>query len=269
MLTLETQNYTIHDSNIIYSKNPSRPSKSLVDAKMYNKYDNLDIYRDLISVGLKECLNYFEIPFDNIKEDYLDFNDEKYIILEDKEIEEVLFLFTKHDYKNMIIQIKDLYNYPKIQFMYIMATYFLETDVFFSSYNNCVYILCTERNSKKKITFKCGENIKDFGIKIPYKVLKYIYNYNNRYFSKMSVIKKYIIDNFDKIDTVNKEISLIIEYYRKLICKDLYMEKCQCNNLFKSGILNCYICEECKSLILIDYFLDFDHASPADLNAAL
>ena len=85
----------------------------------------------------------------------------------------------------------------------------------------------------------------------------------------MSVIKKYIIDNFDKIDIVNKEISLIIEYYRKLICKDLYMEKCQCNNLFKSGILKCYICEECKSLILIDYFLDFDHASPADLNAAL
>ena len=95
MLTLETQNYTIHDSNIIYSKNPSRPSKSLVDAKMYNEYDNLDIYRDLISVGLRECLNYFEIPFDNIKEDYLDFNGEKYIILEDKEIEEILFYLQK------------------------------------------------------------------------------------------------------------------------------------------------------------------------------
>ena len=49
-----------------------------------------------------------------------------------------------------------------------------------------------------------------------------------------------------------KEIDVTNDYYISYINKNNIYKVCNCDRLFNSRMLNCYICEDCLSLNVID-----------------
>lgn len=238
ILELEYNNSCSFD--IIYSNYPSRPSKTLIDTRIYDKYKEhtFDIKTDI-----SECLNYLKEDFTltdsfQSKDDYIVID---YINLNNS--------YNKlNNYNNCIIELKDVYNYPKVQFIQLVSSLFLETKLVSSNFNNIIYIICTDR--QKSLEFCKNKYIKDLNIKLDQKLINYIYNYNNYICNKINFINDKICTYSNTkllvqdIDTLNGYVNCYINKISKDTCYNC--------NIDYNEFLGCNVCKTCYSLHFIE-----------------
>lgn len=226
--------------DIIYSNYPSRPSKTLIDPNIYDKYKEhtFDIKTDI-----SECLNYLKDEF-TIIENFESEND--YVVIDYVNLNNSYN--TLNNYNNCIIEIKDVYNYPKVQFIKLISSLFEETKLVSSHFNNIIYIICTNR--QKSLDFCKNKYIKDFNIKLDEKLIDYIYNYNNYICNKINLIndKFCLYDNtkllLRDIDTLNGYINCYINKISRDICDNCDIDY--------NKFLGCNVCKSCYSLHFIE-----------------
>lgn len=227
-------------TNIIYSKNESRPSRSILDPILYTEFKTLpfDPYENCKTYNFTECTQ-------NLENDYIVIKDYKYF-------SDVVKTINKSPDLNFLIEIKDIYYYPKVQFIELLTIMFNIVEYKFSQFTNVCYIYC--KTPIKHIEMKPGL-VKDFSIKVRDDIINTIYNYNNDYFKKLiklNDILSIIYDNYLDLSIIYNEIKIINDYYISYITKTKCYKICNCDNLFNSMLLNCYICKECFSLNIIE-----------------
>ena len=155
---------------------------------------------------------------------------------------------------NVIIQIDNVYNYPKVQFIKLLSWMYDNVLISFSRYNNSVLVLC---ENKINAISKCKNRyIKDFNIVVDDYIIQSFKKYNNELVHKYTLFNKCIRDT----DDIYKEINLLNRYLEKFILR-LYSH-CECNNLYLSNSMKCFICQECYSISAVDHLLCF-HAAAA------
>ena len=239
--------------NIIYSLKNSRPSKTLLDPVLYNEFKkiNIDLYEKCKTYSIIECSH-------NIKEEYHLIKDFTYF----SEVLEIIYNFPS---SNFLIEINEVYTYPQIQFIELLNFLFKSIDFNFSRFTNVCYVYCKNLTCLGSLIDKyyCNCNceiilkksiIKDFGIKVPPELIEMIYNYNDDYFKKIINLDNTISSIYNEsldLNEVNKEIDVMNDYYISYINKNNDYKVCNCDKLFNSKLLDCYICEKCYSLIKI------------------
>lgn len=251
--------------DIVYSKNISRPSKTLVDPNVYNLYNlvKLDPYSDLKDEILIECLNYFNDDFilDNNSDNYN--CNEDYILVQNNNLYEIYnFISSCNLNINTIIHINDIYNYPKIQLIKLLSMIFSDVKISVSNYKNSGLICCT--NKIYNINPCKNFNIKDFNIKVDEYIINFFYDYNLRYLKKIIYINNIIQDKAP--DIIYNELYFINNYIKKYINKNT--SKCECIDFHIGNFGKYIICKKCFSITLCDHFFE-RQASDADLNAFL
>jgi hypothetical protein len=226
-------------NNIIYSKSLSRPSRSVLDPDLYNEFKKIKIdpYEKCKKYSIKECSHSFKDYV--IIKDYVYFSDAlKSINLIPK--------------GNFLIEIKDIYTYPDIQFIELLIEIFQKVEYKFSRFTNACYVFCKG--------LKCELNIdrtyvKDFSIKVNSKLIQKVFNYNCEFFKKMIHLNEILTLIYNEsldLSAMIKEIDVTNDYYISYINKNNIYKVCNCDRLFNSRMLNCYICEDCLSLNVID-----------------
>lgn len=264
MSTLLLNKDSLYNYDIIYNKNTSRPSKTLVNPNLFNLFNliKLDPYIDIKDYVIVECLNYFEDNF-TIEENKK--SDDDYILVEYCHVYE-MYTFLKNCklHSNVIFKIDDLYNYPKIQFIKLLSMIFSKVELSVSNYKNTSTIVCTDKLHE---VLSCKQlNIKDFNIKVDKYIIDFFYNYNQKYINKILYINN-IIQN-THTDIIYKEISLINNYIKGFINKKYKI--CECSDIHISELGNYTICKNCFSLTVYDnYFLDSCQALEASIKAVL
>ena len=241
--------------NVIYSLKNSRPSKTLLDPFLYNEFKkiNIDLYEKCKTYSIIECSH-------GIKEEY-------HLIKNFTYFSEVLEIIYNFPLSNFLIQINEIYTYPQVQFIELLNILFKSIDFKFSQFTNVCYVYCKNLTCLESLTPKhecnCNCNceiilkrsiIRDFGIKVTSKIIDTVYNYNNDYFKKiinLDNIISSIYNNSLDLSEVNKEIDIMNDYYISYINKNNNYKVCNCDKLFKSKLLDCYVCEKCYSLIKI------------------
>lgn len=257
MTTIHFENSSDSLPEIIYTDGYSRPSKSLLTPELYNKFKlikNTNILPNLTNEDLiKECTNYIYDNHTCLKDCILInetcINSYKIIIHHTfaKTIEEMNN--SKNSYHAVIFT--DIYTYPKIQFMYILSNFFLQTILSMSQFYNFGILFCENKNKKKFLQLNKAKNIKDFNVKISEEILKKIKNYNDNIFKRTVCINDKIdnlCNSVCNVKLLNNEIEVINKYYK------MYISKCidtDCNNckMFYSNLLECLICENCYTLV--------------------
>tara|TARA_Y100000022_G_C13255357_1_gene379383 strand:- start:522 stop:1286 length:765 start_codon:yes stop_codon:yes gene_type:complete len=246
----------INSENFIYSKINSRPSKSLIDPELYTKYKesklNFNLFENIKDLIFKECIGYvflssckindYIYTLDGITYKFIDSNNHKFKDLTDK---------LNDKYYNYIILINDIYSYPKIQYIYIMSSFFKRITIIWSQITNCNIIICTERLSNLDIKID-NLFVKDFNIKVDDTIIKYIKQNNSIFHENFIRMNESINDscnNISQISIINKELDIINKYYKNYINKN-NNKTCSCNpnSIFYSNLLTCYVCENCLTL---------------------
>lgn len=262
MSTLLLNKEQLCNYEITYSKNISRPSKTLVNPNLFNLFSliKIDPYSEIKDDIIIECLNYLNDNFTIEKEVKYDYD---YILIDYKNLYEIYTYIHNCKYNsNLVIRIDDIYNYPKIQFIKLMSMIFSSVIVSVSSYKNTTLVVCTDKIQTLK---ECKQlNIKDFNIKVDQYIINFFYDYNLRYLNKILYINN-IIQNI-KPEIIYTELKLINSYIKKFIYKENI--KCICSDIHISNIDKFLICKKCFCITMCNHFLDFQ-ASEADLNAFL
>ena len=262
MRTLLLNKSPLINYEIFYSKNISRPSKTLVNPNLFNLYSliKIDPYFEIKQDIITECLNYLNDGFklEDVIQSELD-----YILIEYEHLYEMYtYIYNCNNNINLVIKIDDIYNYPKIQFVKLMSMIFSNVVISVSSYKNTTLVVCTDKIRYLK---ECKQlNIKDFNIKVDQYIINFFYDYNLRYLNKILYINN-IIQNI-KPEIIYTELKLINGYIKKFIYKD--NKNCICSDIHISNIDKFLICKKCFCITMCNHFLDF-HASEADLNAFL
>ena len=127
VIIIENKDIQINQENFIYSKSSSRPSKSIVDPEKYIKYKTikqaftfLDNSGDIL---FTECISYVFYTFTKINEDVYMLDNETYKIINFTDNKfKILTENLKDKYSNYIIIVKDIYTYPKIQYIKRLKT---------------------------------------------------------------------------------------------------------------------------------------------------
>ena len=247
---------------IIYTKNISRPSKSLVNPVKFTEFNNcIKSYYTSSDLIVSECINYTKEKYILVDSQESEFD---YILVD---INNINLIFNeicncKHGH-NIVVKLSDLYNYPKIQVISILNFLFESIEIIFSQFYNCCCIFCTNKiNNVEKC--KPKSIIKDFSIRVSDELTNIIYDYNMRYINKIIDMNNKI----NKLDVNNtyKEITLLNEYINNYINK--IFKTCNCKELVKSNLLECMVCKECYALHSFEDFA-LDQAAEADLNASL
>lgn len=262
MSTLLLNKTNLIDYEITYSKNISRPSKTLVNPNLFNLFSlvKLDPYNDIKEDVITECLNYLNDGFqlENKVESECDYILIDYICLH----EMYTYIYNCNYNSNVVIKLDDIYNYPKIQFIKLMSMIFSSVVVSVSSYKNTTLVVCTDKIHSIK---ECKQiNIKDFNIKVDQYIINFFYDYNLRYLNKILYINNIIQGVHSEI--IYTELKLINAYISSFINKK--HSPCDCLDIYISNLCNYIVCKKCFRITLFDHFLDFQ-ASEADLNAFL
>lgn len=247
---------------IIYTKNTSRPSKSLVNPSKFIELNNCIKFYDISPyLVLLECINYTKKEYILVDSQESEFD---YILVDKNNINLIFNEICDCKYgSNIVVKLSDLYNYPKIQLISILNFLFESIEIIFSQFHNCCCIFCTNKiNNVEKC--KPKSIIKDFSIRVSDIITNTIYDYNMLYINK-------IIEMNNKINTLDitntyKEITLLNEYINIYINK--IHKSCDCKELVKSNLLECMVCKECYALHCFEAFA-LDQAAEADLNASL
>ena len=253
------------DHEITYSKSYSRPSKSLIAPELYNKFKTIkvDPFEKIKEYTLRECIGYYSNNY-SLNGEYINIDDINYKYISYKKINEI-YNRVKNE-NNFIIEIKDIYMYPKIQFIYLLSSIFKDTFIILSQYKNVLYVVC--KNKLVDLDDVEDKNIKDFNIKVDTGLIKEIYEYNTAFFDKIIKLNDIICGNCRNVEDIYNDIRITNEYHINYINKR-FINDCYCNTLFYSKLKECYICENCFSLHKTDHFLflEADQASAAALKA--
>ena len=262
MSTILLNKEQLCDYEITYSKNISRPSKTLVNPNLFNLFSlvKIDPYSEIKEDIITECLNYLNDNFtlENEVESECDYTLIDYICLH----ELYTYIYKCNNNRNVVIRIDDVYNYPKIQFIKLMSMIFSHVVISVSSYKNTILVVCTDKIHSLK---ECKQiNIKDFNIKVDQYIINFFYDYNLRHINKILYINNIIQGAHS--DVIYTELKLINSYISSFINKRHI--PCDCLDIYVSNVCNYVVCKKCFRITLFDHFLDFQ-ASEADLNAFL
>ncbi len=263
IITIENTDIKVDSEDIIYSKGYSRPSKSILDPELYSKYksikDSFNLFEDLKSNLLLECLNYIFSCVVNINENLYTLDSLCYKLVSFYESKfNNITQELNNKYTNYIIVLNDIYNYPKIQYIYILSSYFKKIDIIMSKISNFIVIICHNRLKLIDFKFKKEFFVKDFNIKVEENIIKFLKQDNNGYFSNIINLNDKVTkmcQSLSQISNLNREMFTISKYYRALINKECNIHcSCRPNYIFYSDLLECYICENC---LILTRFLTF------------
>jgi len=226
--------------NIIYSKTTSRPSKSVLDPGLYNDFKKLTIdpYEKCKNNCITECSH-------NFNKDYILIRNYKYF-------SDALTRINIEPEGIFLIELTDVYTYPKVQFIELLNTIFETVECRFSQFTNSVYMYCKKL---KHVVYLKPAMVKDFSIKVSEELIKTFYMYNNDFFKKLINLNGIISEMYNNcpdLSIILKEINISNDYYISYINKTNNYKICKCDKLFNSKLLNCYICEDCFSLNVIE-----------------
>lgn len=245
------------DVEISYNKSYSRPSKSLLTPELYNLFKcikDTNILPNLSKEDLiHECTNYNYISH-TLVEDSIIITDKIFKIINSMSFADTLEEMRNSNCKNFAILFKEIYTYPKIQFMYILSNYFKKNTLCMSQFYNFGILFCENLNCNDFIDIDKNKNVKDFNIKIPEYTLKCIKIYNDYIFKRTINIDKILNDmcySIQSVQKLNDEINLLNKYYKLYISRQLHSIT-NCNNckLIYSNFLDCCICEKCYNLFV-------------------
>ena len=251
-LHLEKINCDLH---ISYNKSYSRPSRSLLTPELYNLFKCIKDTNILPNLSMEnliqECTNYNYIS-NILVEDSILISDKSFEIINSSTFADTLEEIRVSKCKNFAVFFKEIYTYPKIQFMYILCNYFEKCALCMSQFYNFGILFCENIINYDFIDINKNINVKDFNVKIPDETLKCIKMYNDYIFNRIININKTLNDmcySVQSVQRLNDEINLLNKYYKMYITRQLHSFTI-CNNcrLIYSSFLDCCICQNCYNL---------------------
>lgn len=254
MTTINIKNSSETVIEITYTKGYSRPSKSLLTPELYNLFKTIKDNNILPNLSeensIQECTNYVYGTFTLFEKNIIA-DDIYYNLIEHTTFYNTLESIKRNSKKYTAIIFKDIFTYPKIQFMYILSKYFSKVTLSMSQFYNFGILFCENAISDGFFTINNEGNVKDFNVIIPEEILSRIKNYNDYIFNRIIDINEKLNDmcySIQSVQKLNNEIELLNKYYKMYISKCIYTN---CNNckLIYSNFLECCICETCYSLI--------------------
>jgi len=255
VITIKTNEIHLNQDNFIYSKSSSRPSKSIVDPEKFTKFKNIKqtfVFLDDTDDVFSECIGYIFRVMCKVDDSVyiLDENTYKIINFADNKFK-MLTENLKDKYNNYVIKMKDVYTYPKIQYIYILSTYFTEVNVVMSQIKPYVLVVCSGKISQFDLCMR-DNFIKDFDIKVDEKLLKQLKQDNNVFLDNAINLNAKVTDickSLSDITNLNREIYVLNKYYKAYINKECNTYcNCKPNCIIYSNLFQCYICENCLTL---------------------
>jgi len=255
VITIKTDNISVNPDNFVYSKSGSRPSKSIVDPEKFTIFKNIKqafaFLEDPDDV-FGECILYFFRVMCKVDDSVYILDDATYKIINFTDNKFKMLTETLKDkYDNYVIKMKDIYTYPKIQYIYILSKYFVEINIILSQINPYVLVIC----SNKKMPFDlCIQDnfIKDFGIKVDETIIKQLKQDNNVFLDNVINLNTKVTDickSLSDISNLNRETYTLNKYYKAYINKECNTYcNCKPNCIIYSNLFQCYICENCLTL---------------------
>ena len=240
---------------ISYNKSYSRPSKSLLTPELYNLFKcikDANILPNLSKENLiQECTNYIYIS-QTLVEDSILISDKNFKIIHEMTFADTLEEIKGSNCKNFAVLFKEIYTYPKIQFMYILSNYFEKNTLCMSQFYNFGILFCENLINNDFLVINKNTNVKDFNVKIPDYTLKCIKMYNDYIFKRIININETLnvtCYSIQSVQRLNDEINLLNKYYKMYISRQLHSIT-NCNNckLIYSSFLDCCICQHCYNL---------------------
>ena len=261
VIIIKNKDIQINQENFIYSKSSSRPSKSIVDPEKYIKYKTikqtftfLDNSGDILFM---ECISYVFYTFTKINEDVYMLDNETYKIINFTDNKfKILTENLKDKYSNYVIIVKEIYTYPKIQYIYMLSNFFTEIKIVMSQIMAYCLIICSKKTKNFELDVK-DNYIKDFDIKVDETLIKYIKKDNDSFLENTIIMNNNISDickSLSEISNLNRETYTLNKYYKAFINKECNTYcNCKTNYILYSNLFQCYICENC--LVLSRLFL--------------
>ena len=255
MTTINIKNSSETVIEITYTKGYSRPSKSLLTPELYNLFKTIKDNNILPNLSeensIQECTNYVYGTFTLFEKNIIA-DDIYYNLIEHTTFYNTLESIKRNSKKYTAIIFKDIFTYPKIQFMYILSKYFSKVTLSMSQFYNFGILFCENLINDDFLSINKDTNVKDFNVKIPDYVLNCIKKYNDYIFKRIININEILIDmcySIKSVQRINEEINLLSKYYKMYISRHLFTN---CNNckLIYSSFLDCCICQKCYSLYL-------------------
>jgi len=241
--------------HISYNKSYSRPSRSLLTPELYNLFKCIKDTNILPNLSMEnliqECTNYNYIS-NTLIEDSILIPNKSFEIINSSTFADTLKDIRDSKCKNLAVLFKEIYTYPKIQFMYILSNYFEKCELCMSQFYNFGILFCENIINYDLIDINNNLNVKDFNVKIPDETLKCIKTYNDYIFNRIININKTLNDmcySVQSVQRLNDEINLLNKYYKMYITRQLHSFTI-CNNckLIYSSFLDCCICQNCYNL---------------------
>lgn len=293
MFTINNVNYNTYCKyefeNCIFSKNLSRPSKSLIDCELYKEYSKInlesDFFNDFFNLNnktkkieyylIRELINVFKL--DNIVNesftisfDSIIINEIRHNIVKDNyniiicfennlclrniliNFNQLIIELTYND--SLIINFENLFYIPNVQIIYIISLLFKKVKIYYCKLLKQNIIYCYKYKQNKYITVFLKKIVnnwnKDTNIRnLNINVEEFIL-YKIKYHN-MYIFKYYIyiIKNLINISIEDKEL-----YFKNYIKKNfrLHQNQINCNHELKyNNLTNCYICSKCYELFMI------------------
>jgi hypothetical protein len=253
MTIIYFKNFLEANIEITYSKGYSRPSRSLLTPELYNMFKcikDTNILPNLSRENLiQECINYIYDTHTLLEENVL-ISDTYFKLICYHTFADIIKEIKSSNRKNIAIIFTDIYNYPKIQFMYILNKYFSNVILSLSQFYNFGILFCENIVSDNFLTINEDGNVKDFNVKIPKDILTGVKKYNDYIFKRIIDINEKLNDmcySIHSVQILNTEIELLNKYYKMYISKQTFTI---CNNckLIYSKFIDACICEKCYAL---------------------
>ena len=253
MTIIYFKNFSEAIIEITYSKGYSRPSRSLLTPELYNMFKcikDTNILPNLSKENLiQECINYI-YDIHTLFEDNLLISDTYYKLIHYHTFTDIIKQIKSNNRKNIAIIFTDIYNYPKIQFMYILNKYFSNVILSLSQFYNFGILFCENIVSDNFLTINEEGNVKDFNVKIPKDILTSVKKYNDYIFKRIIDINEKLNDmcySIHSVQILNTEIELLNKYYKMYISKQTFTICNNCKLIYSNFIDSC-ICEKCYTL---------------------
>lgn len=269
MINIKINDYKLEINNYIYLESPARPSKSLVDTKLYTTYNDylgkldskfLNIFDKFSNIKGNSKYEYFLLnelkrKVKNIQNLDLDFSLDSICINETEEFN-IIFNLEKNDLyynfkeslssleKNDIIFIatNSIFSKSELEILLITSLYFNKIKYYYSElYSSFIFIGINFNNNN--INYPNNSKVKEC-INIPKDIINYFYNFNNRFLQEKTNYFKLIKDNKSNLNILNKI------YQEKELLFKLNNNKSQCEHIFFDSFYykNCKICTKCYEI---------------------
>tara|TARA_B110001450_G_scaffold42652_1_gene38970 strand:+ start:73458 stop:74225 length:768 start_codon:yes stop_codon:yes gene_type:complete len=253
MTIIYFKNFSEAIIEITYSKGYSRPSRSLLTPELYNMFKcikDTNILPNLSRENLiQECINYVYDTHTLFEENLL-ISDTHFKLIYSHAFADIIKEIKSNNRKNIAIIFTDIYNYPKIQFMYILNKYFSNVILSLSQFYNFGILFCENIISDNFLTINEEGNVKDFNVKIPKDILTSVKKYNDYIFKRIIDINEKLNDmcySIHSVQILNTEIELLNKYYKLYISKQTFTICNNCKLIYSNFIDSC-ICEKCYAL---------------------